>query len=149
MIVENSHKNFGEDPCTHTRARGKNVRALATLAKRGEIGLKGGKMGSHGTNFLHAGIFLWDENIMFSKPGTQTKKGRAMGILLIPRFWSSSTETLYLFLYLSEENFIYIIWKLITKGFFWAMTKNYLVPSSWLKIDLESILSLFLDLRPF
>ena len=58
MIVENSHKNFGEDPCTHTRAQGKNVRALATLAKRGQIGPKGGQMGPQGADFLHAGIFL-------------------------------------------------------------------------------------------
>ena len=33
-------------------------------------------------DFLHAGIFLWEENIMFSRPDTQTKIGRAMGILL-------------------------------------------------------------------
>ena len=58
MIVENSHKNFGEDPCTHTRARGKNVCAWATLAKWGQIGPKGGQMGPQGADFLHAGIFL-------------------------------------------------------------------------------------------
>ena len=58
VIVENSHKNFGEDPCTHTSAQGKNVRALATLAKRGQIGPKGGQMGPQGADFLHAGIFL-------------------------------------------------------------------------------------------
>ena len=67
-------------------ARGKNVRAWATLAKRGQIGPKGGQMGPQGADILHAGIFLLDENIMFSKPGTKTKIGRAMGILLIPRF---------------------------------------------------------------
>ena len=92
MIVENSHKIFCEDPCTHARARGKNVRVWAILAKWGKTGPKGGQMGPQGADFLHAGIFLWDENIMFSKPGTQTKIGRAMGILLIPRFWSDSTK---------------------------------------------------------
>ena len=57
MIVENSHKNFGEDPYTHTQARGK-VHAWATLAKRGQIGPKGGQMGPQNAEFLHAGIFL-------------------------------------------------------------------------------------------
>ena len=58
VIVENAHKNVGEDPCTHTPARGKNVRALAILAKRGQKGRKGGQMGPQGADFLHAGIFL-------------------------------------------------------------------------------------------
>ena len=43
-------------------------------------------MGPQGADFLYAGTFLSDENIMFSKPSTKTKIGRAMGILLIPRF---------------------------------------------------------------
>ena len=68
------------------RTRGKNVRTWAILAKRGQIGPKGGQMGPQGADFLHAGIFLLDENIMFCKPGTKTNIGRAMGILLIPRF---------------------------------------------------------------
>ena len=55
------------------RARGKNVCAWATLAKRGEIRPKGGQMGPQGADILHAGIFLSDENIMFSKQGTKTK----------------------------------------------------------------------------
>ena len=59
MIVENSHKNFGEDLCTHARARGKNVRAWAILAKWGQTGPKGGQMGPQGADFLHAGIFLY------------------------------------------------------------------------------------------
>ena len=42
---------------------------------------KRGQTGPNGADFLHAGIF---GNIMFSKPGSQTKIGRAMGILLIP-----------------------------------------------------------------
>ena len=58
MIVENSHKHFGEDPYMQTRARGKNMRAWAILAKRGQIGPKGGQMGPQGADFLHAGIFL-------------------------------------------------------------------------------------------
>ena len=45
-------------------------------------------------DFLHAGIFLWGAKIMFSNPGSQTKMGRAMGILLISRFSSDSTKNL-------------------------------------------------------
>ena len=62
------------------------MRAWAILAKRGQRGPKGDQMWPQGADFLHAGIFLSDENIMFSKPGIQTKIGQAMGILLIPRF---------------------------------------------------------------
>ena len=58
VILENLHKNFGEDPCMHTRARGKNVHARATMVKQGQIGAKGGQMGPQGADFLHAGIFL-------------------------------------------------------------------------------------------
>ena len=61
---------------THTH-EAKNVRAWATLDKRGQIGPKGGQMGPQGADFLHAGIFLRDENIMFSKPGTQTNTSLA------------------------------------------------------------------------
>ena len=55
--------------------------------------------------FLHAGIFLWEEKIMFSNPGPQTKIGWAMGILLIPRFWSGSTRNSVSFLVLVRGNF--------------------------------------------
>ena len=53
---------------------------------------KRGPNGPTRADFLHAEIFLFDENIMFCKPGTKTKIGRAMGILS-------------LFVSLSEENF--------------------------------------------
>ena len=46
VIVENSHKNFGEDPCSHMGAQGKNGSAWATLAKQGQMGPKGGQMGA-------------------------------------------------------------------------------------------------------
>ena len=42
--------------------------------------------------FFHAVIFSWEENIMFSKPGTQTNLGQAMGFFFSPRFWSDSTK---------------------------------------------------------
>ena len=58
VIVENSHKIFCEDPCMHTRARGKKMRAWAILAKRSQIGPKWGQMWPQGADFLHAGIFL-------------------------------------------------------------------------------------------
>ena len=43
-------------------------------------------MGQEGADYLHAGIFLGEENIILCNPDIQTKIGQAMGILLIPRF---------------------------------------------------------------
>ena len=57
-------------------------------AKRGQKGQTGQRRpnGVNRADFLHACIYLLEEKIIFSKPSTQTKIGRAMGILLIPRF---------------------------------------------------------------
>ena len=44
-------------------------------------------------DFLHVGLFLWEENILFSNLGTITKIDLAMEILLIPIFWSDSTKS--------------------------------------------------------
>ena len=64
-------------------------------------------------------------------------------------YYRPSLKALLLFLYLSEETFFCIIWKLMYIALFWAVTFNFRVPPSWLKIDFKSIFSLFLDLRPF
>ena len=48
-----------------------------------KLKLKSGQAGLDRADFLYAGIFLLEENIIFSKLGTQTKIDRAMGILLI------------------------------------------------------------------
>ena len=53
----------------HAGTRQKHAR----MGHIGQIGPKGGQMGPQGADFLHAGIFLSDKNIMFSKPGTKTK----------------------------------------------------------------------------
>ena len=44
---------------------------------------------------------------MFSNPGPQTKIGRAMGILLIPRFGWGSTKMVVVFLVLVRGIFLY------------------------------------------
>ena len=64
-------------------------------------------------------------------------------------YYRPSLKAWLLFLYLSEEFFFYIIWKLMYIALFWHLTFNFWVPPSWLKIDFKSIFSLFLDLRPF
>ena len=69
----------------------------------GKILTKCGQMEPNRPNgliFLHAGILLWEEDIIFSIPGTQTKMSQAIGILLILRFISNSTETGVTFLVL-------------------------------------------------
>ena len=58
---------------------------------------------------------------MFSNPGTQTKIGGAMGISLIPRFWSGSTKNSVNFL-VFVRGFFYIIWKLISMALSWITT---------------------------
>ena len=60
-----------------------------------------------------------------------------------------STKSSDTFLLLVRRIFFYIIWKLIYIALFWAVALIFWVPPSWLKIDFKSILSHFLDLRPF
>ena len=60
---------------------------------------KGSQMGSQAADFLHAWIFLWDENIMFSKPSTKTKIGRAMGFCWFLDFDRAPLKALSLLLY--------------------------------------------------
>ena len=84
---------------------------------------------------------------MFSNPGSKTKIGQAMGILLILRFWSGSTKTVVEFLVLVRGNFFYIIWNLIWMVLFWATAQNFLVPPPYLKIDFKSILCLFFGFK--
>ena len=54
---------------------------------------------------------------MFCNPCPQTKIGRAMGILLIPRFWSGSNKTVVEFLVLVRGNFFLYHLKPCLNGF--------------------------------
>ena len=90
-------------------------------AKRGQTGQKGpygAKCGQKGPNeakwdhmwlifYMHE-YFYVIKKIMFSKPGTKTKIGRAIGIFLIPRFWSGSTKTVVEVLVLVRGNCFFI-----------------------------------------
>ena len=96
-------------------------------AKRGQEGPSGAKRGQMRPFFcMQAGVFLWDGNILFCESGTQTKICRAMGILLILRFWFGSTKRSVTFLILVRG-------KLISMDLFWATTSIHLVPPAWLK----------------
>ena len=73
---------------------------------------------------------------MFSNLGPQTKIGRAIGILLIPRFLLGSTKNSVSFLVLVRGIF-YIILKLIYMALFGATALNFWVPFSWAKMALN------------
>ena len=58
----------------------------AKRGQKGKIGANMAKWGHTGLIFCMYAYFYKIKKIMISNPGPQTKIGRAMGILLIPRF---------------------------------------------------------------
>ena len=78
----------------------------------GPSGIKWGQMGPNKAIWGQTGPkkakrgrnILMRRKYHISNPGTQTKIGRAMGILLIPRFWSGSTKMVLEFIVLFRGN---------------------------------------------
>ena len=121
---------------------GPNVAKRAKRAKRGQ-------MGSNGADFLCARIFYETKNSCLATQALRLKLAELWQYCYFLGYHRLSLKALSLFLYLSEEIFFYIIWKLMYIALFWAVALIFWVPPSWLKIDFKSILSHFLDLRPF
>ena len=88
------------------QARVKRGHARPSGIKQGETRQTGANWakrsqpGQNGDDFLHAEIFLGDENVMFCKPGTQVELWE---FCLILDFDRTPLKTLHLFLYLSED----------------------------------------------
>ena len=132
--------------------RGKKGPKRAYGAKRGPKG----QMGPNEAKWGHMGLIFcmhaYFYEIKKSCLATQALRVKLAELWLFCHFlgyYRPSLKAGPLFLYLSEEFFFYIIWKLMYIALFWAVAFNFRVPPSWLKIDFKSIFSLFLDLRPF
>ena len=78
---------------------------------------------------------------MFSNPGPQTKIGWAMGILLIPRFWSGSTRNSVSFFVLVRETFLYHL-KACLYGFILNQDSKFLggpfMVKNWFLVNFKS-----------
>ena len=84
-------------------------------SQTGQMGPNVAKWSKAGLIFcMQAYFYAWKISCL-SNTGIQTKIGQAMGMLLVPRFWSSFTKN----------------WKLISMALFWAMALINLVPPSW------------------
>ena len=68
---------------------------------------------------------------MFSNPGSKTKIGQAMGILLIPRFWLGSTKTVVEFLVLVRGIFFFYHLKPYLNGFILSHDSKFLGAPIW------------------
>ena len=150
QMVPNDAKQSQTGPNGVKRAKTRTKRALRGKTwPKGPNGPNEAKWGQMGLIFcMHAYFY----EIKKSCLATQALRVKLAELWLFCHFlgyYRPSLKAGPLFLYLSEEFFFYIIWKLMYIALFWHVTLNFRVPPSWLKIDFKSIFSLFLDLRPF
>ena len=153
---------IGAKWCQMMRNRVKRVQTGSNGLKRGRKGPYGAKLGQKGQTgqtkpngvkwgwfFCMHAYFYEIKKSCLATQAVRLKLAEILQYCYFLGYYRPSLKALLLFLYLSEENFLYIIWKLMYVALFWAVTFNFWVPPSWLKIDFKSIFSLFLDLRPF
>ena len=150
QMVANDAKQSQTGPNGVKRAKTRTKRALRGKTwPKGPNGPNEAKWGQMGLIFCMHAYFYEIKKSCLATQALRLKLAELWQFCYFLGYYRPSLKALLLFLYLSEENFLYIIWKLMYVALFWAVTFNFWVPPSWLKIDFKSIFSLFFNLRPF
>ena len=144
QMVPNDAKQSQTGPNGVKRAKTRTKRALRGKTwPKGPNGPNEAKWGQMGLIFCMHAYFYDIKKSCLATQAVRLKLAEILQYCYFLGYYRPSLKALLLFLYLSEENFLYIIWKLMYIALFWAVTFNFRVPPSWLKIDFKSISSLF------
>ena len=143
QMVPNDAKQSQTGPNGVKRAKTRTKRALRGKTwPKGPNGPNEAKWGQMGLIFCMHAYFYEIKKSCLATQAVRLKLAEILQYCYFLGYYRPSLKALLLFLYLSEENFLYIIWKLMYIALFWAVTFNFWVPPSSLKIDLKSQLKI-------
>ena len=138
QMVPNGAKQGQTGP--HGVKRGQKGPKRAYGAKSGQKGQTGpneAKWGHMGLIFCMHAYFYEIKKSCLATQALRLKLAELWQFCYFLGYYRPSLKALSLFLYLSEENFLYIIWKLMYIALFWAVAFNFRVPPSWPKMALS------------
>ena len=138
QMVPNDAKQSQTGPNGVKRAKTRTKRALRGKTwPKGPNGPNEAKWGQMGLIFCMHAYFYEIKKSCLATQAIRLKLAEILQYCYFLGYYRPSLKALLLFLYLSEEDFFYIIWKLMYIALFWAVTFNFWVPPSWPKMALN------------
>ena len=148
QMVPNDAKQSQTGPNGVKRAKTRTKRALRGKTwPKGPNGPNEAKWGQMGLIFCMHAYFYEIKKSCLATQALRLKLAELWQFCYFLGYYRPSLKALSLFLYLSEENFLYIIWKLMYIALFWAVTFNFWVLPSWPKMALNPKRRLKIDLK--
>ena len=138
QMVPNDAKQSQTGPNGVKRAKTRTKRALRGKTwPKGPNGPNEAKWGQMGVIFCMQAYFYEIKKSCLATQAVRLKLAEILQYCYFLGYYRPSLKALLLFLYLSQENFLYIIWKLMYIALFWHVTFNFWVPPSWPKMALN------------